>query len=138
MLSRKTPAHFDTRPKDVAPGLDRAPHLVRVALVIEDNRMNIAVAGMKDIANLKFIALAHLRNHVQDIRQTRARHHAVLRRVIRRQPSDRAERTRARRTSFAPAPVTNSVTCRARSSIPAASPSSSIIRTAPASSGSPT
>src|SRR6202047_72053 len=95
MFSRKTPAHFDTRPQDVAPGTARAPPLVRVALVIEDNRMDIAVAGMKDIANPKLIALAHLRNHVQDVRQTRARHHAVLRRVIGRQPPDRTDRTLA-------------------------------------------
>src|SRR5277367_5806827 len=92
MLTAQAAAHFDARLQDVATRLDRAIGLVGVTLVVKHNRMDIAVARMKHVADSHIVAAADADNRTQNIGQPRARNHAVLRRIIRREPSDRAKR----------------------------------------------
>ena len=96
MLAGQAAAHLDAGLENLAADFDRAPHLVRVAFVVEHDRMDIAVAGVEDIADREPIEAAEHRDHAQNVGQPRARHHAVLGGIVGRKPPDRAERALAR------------------------------------------
>ena len=76
-------------------GQERAPNLVRIALVVEHERMNIAIAGVKYVRDAQTVFLARGLDEAHDLGQFRARHHAVLGKVIGAQPANRAERALA-------------------------------------------
>ena len=73
------------------PAGEDAPHLVGVALVVEQDRVDVAVAGVEDVGDAQAVALADGGDGAQDVGHLGARHDAVLRAVVRRQPADRAE-----------------------------------------------
>src|SRR5579863_3475362 len=91
VLAGQTAAHFDACLQDVAAGLDRAPGLIGVALIVEHDRMDIAVTGVEHVADANVVAVADGDNRAQDVGQSRAWDHAVLGGVIRREAADRAE-----------------------------------------------
>ena len=51
MLAGQAAAHLDARVQNFAARVDRAADLVGFALVVENDRMDIAVAGVKYIAD---------------------------------------------------------------------------------------
>src|SRR5262249_59422909 len=77
--------------EDLAPGRQHRLHLVGVALVEEQDGVDVAVAGVEDVADAEPVALAGAGDRAQDVGDARARHHAVLRAVAGRQPADRTE-----------------------------------------------
>ena len=62
-----------------------------VALVEQQNRMNVAVAGVKDVDDADVVLAADFDDLAQNVRQLRARHDAVLRAIAGAEPADRAE-----------------------------------------------
>src|SRR5262245_46411344 len=72
--------------------LQRATHLVRVTFIVKHERMNVAVAGVKNIRNAQTVLPAALANEPHHLRQLRSRHNAILRDEIRTEPANRAER----------------------------------------------
>ena len=56
VLAGQAAAHLDAGVQNFAAGVDRAPHLVGVALVVEHDRMDIAVAGVEDVADREIVA----------------------------------------------------------------------------------
>ena len=62
------------------------------ALVVADERMQVAVTGMEHVADANALALAELTDPPEDFRQLRARHDAVLHVVVGRDSPHRRER----------------------------------------------
>src|SRR5262249_7224041 len=77
--------------EDFAAGGQDAFDLRRVALVEEQNRMDIAVAGVKDVDDLDIVLAANFHDPAEDMRQFSARHDAVLSAIARTYAADRAE-----------------------------------------------
>ena len=69
--------------------------LLGIARIKQDQRMQVAVARMKDVTDAQSILLRDSLDKLKHRRNRRARHHAVLRIVGRRQPSQRRERVLA-------------------------------------------
>src|SRR5690242_2913602 len=65
--------------------------LFHIALVEEDDGMNVTVAGVKDVGDAELIVGADALDFAEDVRQLGARNHAVLCAVTRRQPPDGSE-----------------------------------------------
>ena len=84
-------AHGDAVPHDFAARRDHARELRAIALVEQDQRMKVAVAGMKNIADLQIVFAADFLDAPQSFRQARARNHAVLHVIHRRNAAQRAE-----------------------------------------------
>ena len=78
VLARDAPAEFNAFGQDVVAGLKSAPDLVRISFIVEDERMNIAVACVKDVGNSELIFAAAFADELHDLRQLRAWHHAIL------------------------------------------------------------
>src|SRR5262249_58193401 len=66
-------------------------YLFAVALVEQQDRMDVAVAGLEALAAAQVVLLPDAVDLAQDVWQLRPRHDAVLRAVARRQPADGAE-----------------------------------------------
>jgi hypothetical protein len=73
------------------PGREHAGDLAAIALVEEDDRMDVAVAGMKDVADPELVALGGRRDAAEDLRHARPRDDAVLGAVVRCEAADRPE-----------------------------------------------
>ena len=151
MLARERAALVDARGEDrVGEGL-RALVVALDRGVVEDERMEVAVAGVEDVADPQPVLLGELVDPPQDGRELRPRHDAVLDVVVGRHAPHRGERAlapepeeqRARRASLAvrisnaPAARQSASTAAVSSSTCAATPSSSTRRTDPAPSGYP-
>ena len=133
-----------------SPRANRVAELLFVALVEKNDGVQVAVARVKHVADLQAVFLADLADAPQRGRKFRARNHAVLRVVARRQPARRAKRVLAafpQQIAFARVashahfarvmqPQT-SATSFASASAASRSPSTSISRTAAQSSGNP-
>ena len=95
--------------QDLVARRQHALHLVRVALVEEQDRVDVAVAGMEDVADPRAGGVRRWPRSRAGCRGSlRARHHAVLRAVARRQPADGAERLLAALPQQRPAPPRSS------------------------------
>src|SRR5438874_1091292 len=92
MLAGEHPAHLDAKPQDVGAELFRTLEFARLVCVIEDERMEIAVAGMKDIGHGKAVAFRQFAHALEHLRQPRPRDGPVHAVVIRRDAADRWER----------------------------------------------
>src|SRR5436189_5946758 len=91
MLAGDAAAASDTLFQDLSAGGQDALDLGRVAFVEQQNRMNVPVARMEDIHDLNVVFLADFHDAAEDVRQLRARDHAVLRAITWAQPADRPE-----------------------------------------------
>src|SRR5262249_37155376 len=87
VLARDAAARADALVENLVAGRQHALHLVLVALVEEQDRVDVAVAGMEDVANPDIILLADALNLAEDVGQLGPRHDAVLGAVARRQPA---------------------------------------------------
>jgi hypothetical protein len=70
---------------------EHALHLFRITLVEEQDRVNVAVAGVEDVGDAQIVLAADLLNETKDVRQFCARDDPILRAVTRRESSDGAE-----------------------------------------------
>src|SRR4029078_2302309 len=95
MLTGETPAKINTRFQDLLPSFHYSFGLVRVALVVQQNRMNIPVPSMKDVGNTQLVLLGHGRDSAENIRDFRPRNYSILRTVVWSETSDRAKSTLA-------------------------------------------
>ena len=91
MLAGDATAERDARLEDLVAGRQDARRLLAVALVEEDDRMDVAVTGMKDVADAQAMARADPLDTREDLGKPRPRHDAVLRAVARRQAAHGAE-----------------------------------------------
>src|SRR5437667_103552 len=93
VLAGEAPAERDARLQDLPSRREHAPDLVLVALVEEEDRVDVAVAGVEDVGDAEPVALRRRGDVPQDVRHAGARHDAVLRAVVGREPADGAEGT---------------------------------------------
>src|SRR5439155_13166671 len=82
----------DALVKDLVARREDALHLIRVALVEEQERVDVAVAGVEDVADPQAVLGADLAPPPEHVRQLRPRHDPVLRAQARRDPAQRPER----------------------------------------------
>src|SRR5438477_7687496 len=86
VLARNAAAVRHARAQDVGAGGDRTLQLARTFLVEEDERMKIAVAGVKHVGDPQFVTAPDLIDFAQHVGKTRARYDAVLHVVVRTDP----------------------------------------------------
>src|SRR5438046_1349782 len=91
MLSRHAAALADTLLQDLMTGRQNPLDLIRIALVEQDDRVQVAVASVEDVANPQIVLLADGLDSAEHVRQFRPRHDAVLRAVTRSEPADGPE-----------------------------------------------
>src|SRR5438874_436171 len=91
VLAGEAPAERDARLQDLPSRREHAPDLVLVALVEEEDRVDVAVAGVEDVGDAEPVALRRRGDVPQDVRHAGARHDAVLRAVVGCEPADGAE-----------------------------------------------
>src|SRR4030095_7164970 len=72
-------------------GREHARDLAAVALVEEDDRMDVAVAGVKDVADPELVALGGRGDAAEGLRHARPRDPALLGAVVRCEAADRPE-----------------------------------------------
>lgn len=77
--------------EDFIAGVENAADLLGVAFVEEQNRMNVAIAGVKNIDNANIVSLANFDDFLEDVRQLSARDDAVLGAIARAEAADGAE-----------------------------------------------
>src|SRR5882672_8014419 len=100
MLTGDRTASPDARFHDLAPGLSHPLEIVTAAQIKTNQRMQIAIAGMKHIRQSQFVARADAISLRQHLRQTRARYHGILNHYVGTQTADGAERAFARGPEF--------------------------------------
>src|SRR5262249_4901849 len=98
VLAAERSADPDAQLHDLLAHAEYLVHLVWEAAVEQDKRMEIAVAGMKDIRDAKAVVLGHAIDRNENFREPRSRDDGVHGDHIRRQTTHRAER------AFAPEP----------------------------------
>src|SRR3546814_10551746 len=91
MLAGQHAADLDAELQDVGAEVLRLLQLARLVGVVEDERMQVAVAGVKDVGDAQAVARAELAHALQHQRQARARDGAVHAVVVRRDAADRRE-----------------------------------------------
>src|SRR5207253_3049501 len=83
----------DALGQNLVAGVQNLLHLIREALVEHQDRVNVAVAGVEDVADTEAVLLRGGLNVPHDLRELRPRYDAVLGAVTRiAQAADRAER----------------------------------------------
>ena len=85
---------------DLATCLAHVHQIVAAAQIKTDQRMQIAVAGVKNVCELQVVFRADAISFGEHLGQARARHYGVLNHDVGRQPADGAERAFARRPKF--------------------------------------
>ena len=78
--------------QNLVAGEEDPPDLSRVPFVEQENGMNVAVAGVKDVDDPQFVAGGDFRDFAEDVRELRAGDDAVLRAVTGAEPADGSER----------------------------------------------
>ena len=91
MLSGQNATGLQTDPHDLLSGLTRPAGLLCIGAVKEDCRMQVAVPGVEDVRNAKIVALRHLCNARQDLRQATAWNDRIVADVVRRHASKSPE-----------------------------------------------
>ena len=71
----RLPPSFDAFPEDLSPGRHHPFGLVVIAFVIEKDGMDIAVAGVEDVADAEVVGFADGGDAFHDLRQAVGRHH---------------------------------------------------------------
>ena len=61
VLARDAAAQLDALFQDLVAGGERAADLIRIAFIVKNQRMNVAVAGVKDVRNAQPVLLAAAR-----------------------------------------------------------------------------
>ncbi len=92
VLTGHAAPELETGEQDLPTGRQRARRLGGIALVVQNDGMDVAVAGVEDVADAEPVARARRLDAREDLGEPRARDDAVLRAVARRQAADRAER----------------------------------------------
>src|SRR6516164_7803959 len=77
--------------QNVVTGVQHALHLLAVAFVEKQNRVDVAVAGMKNVGDPDLVLFADALNLTKNMGQLRARHDSVLRAIAGREAADRAK-----------------------------------------------
>ncbi len=91
MLAGERAAYLDAMAHDFSARRNDAGELLAIALVKQDKRMQVAVAGMKNVADLQIVFAADLLDAAQRFRQARARDDAVLHVIHRRKAAHGAK-----------------------------------------------
>src|SRR5262245_20845799 len=91
VLAGDAAAEFDALLQNVMSRLQRAPNLTRVAFVVKDQRMNVAVTSVKYVRDAQAVLCARGTDELHHLREFRARHDAILREIVRAEPSDGAK-----------------------------------------------
>src|SRR5262249_46694744 len=91
VLAREAAPHVDDEPEDLVAGGPHALDGSRLALVVEYDRVEVAVAGVEDVRNREPVARLDAPDLLEHLGKTRARYHAVVRVVIRGETAQRAE-----------------------------------------------
>src|SRR6266702_7631162 len=91
VLAGERPADFHAIADDFGGGFEGAFELRGIPRIVEDDGMEIAVAGVKNIADLKAVLLADLLDAAQRLRKFRTRNNAIENVIARRKPAERAE-----------------------------------------------
>src|SRR5262249_1496527 len=95
VLAGDAAAELDAGPQDLAARLEHPRRPRAIAPVEEDDRVDVAVAGVEDVADAEIVARAGRLDAGEDLGEARARHDAVLGTVVRRQAADGPERALA-------------------------------------------
>src|SRR6185369_16754796 len=69
VLARHAAAELDARRQDLASGGKRARRLVRIALVVQHYRMDVAVAGVEHVADAEAVARTRRLDAGEDVRK---------------------------------------------------------------------
>ena len=85
------PPQGDTLHQDFSSGRHRPLHLLAIALVEQEDRMDVAIAGMGDVDNANLVLPADFGRAANDLRQSGPRHHAVLKDVAWAEPAGSAD-----------------------------------------------
>src|SRR4029079_18279848 len=91
VLAGDAAAERDARLEDLPTGGKHASDLSGVALVEQQDRMDVAVARMEHVADAQLVTLGRGGDRAQNVWYAGPRHHAVLRAIIPCQPADRPE-----------------------------------------------
>ena len=107
MLAGEHTADLDAEAQDVGAETFRPVEFARLVGVVEDQRVQIAVAGMEDIGDAQAVFLRQLAHAGEHARQFLARDRAVHAVIVRRDAADRRKRRLAAgpERSAAPAPI---------------------------------
>src|SRR5882757_4079407 len=88
MFAGKNAAEFDTDPQDIGAEGFGPFDLTGLVGIIQDQRMQIAVAGMKHVGDAEIVLSREVADSRQGLRQFAARDSAVHAEIIRRDPPD--------------------------------------------------
>src|ERR1051325_10675825 len=91
MLARDRPPDRDAMRHDLAPGLMRLVYLLWIANVEKNARVQVAVAGVEDVADAQSVFLGNAIDEPQHRRNLRARDNAILCVIRRRESAERRE-----------------------------------------------
>ena len=92
MLAGEHAADLDAEPQNIGAELFGALELARLVGVVEDQRMQVAVAGMKHIGDAQAVFRRHVLHAAEHQRQLGARDGAVHAVIVRRDAADGRER----------------------------------------------
>src|SRR5207249_9306323 len=90
--ARDRAAHRDTGVEQRLVRRLRVLELLGVPVVVEDERVEVAVTRVKDVGDLHAVALGDRAERAHDLGEPGARHHAILKQVRRREAPHRARR----------------------------------------------
>src|SRR5262249_14365635 len=90
----------DTLLQNFTTGCQHALSLLRIALVEQQNRMNVSIAGVEHINDADIMPLSDFSDPAKNVRQLRARHHPILRAITRAQSPNAPERPLAALPKF--------------------------------------
>src|SRR5260221_9871338 len=91
VLTRQRTAERNAHPDDFLGGGNGAPELFRVAWIVKNDWMEIAVARVKDIADLEAVLLSDRVNLFEGFRELRPRNYSIQDVIRRRQAAQCAE-----------------------------------------------
>src|SRR5208337_4252069 len=93
MFARQDAADLDAETKDVGAKRLGLVELARLVRVIEDQRMEISIAGMKDVRHAQAVSRLHLLHALQHGADLLARNRPVHAVVVGRDPADGGKRS---------------------------------------------
>src|SRR2546423_14835948 len=88
MLASDAAAECDTFFQNFFASMDGAFHLVWITFIIQDERMDVAIAGVENICDPQPISAAGLLNEFHYFWKFRTRHDSILGEVIRAEPAN--------------------------------------------------
>ncbi len=91
VLTGHAAAEFDAFFEDFVADGDRIAHLLGIAFIVEDQGMDVTIAGMEDVRDAQAVFFAALANEAHDLGQLGARDDAVLREKVWTEAADGAE-----------------------------------------------